>query len=233
LTYLREAETLATALEDTRRLGQITVALSNHFYWMGMYDDAIAAGQRTLTLARANRDVVQRALANLQLGIAYWIQGDARRASACLHQSVTALEGPWRYERFGQVLVPAVHARGMLLWCCADLGTFLEGRGFGAEGLQMAERVAHVGSLMYAYAGVGWLALCQGDLQRALPYLEHAMRLCHEADLPAYFPRQAAILGAAYTLAGRLGDAIPLLTQRWHRGWQWHKRTSKRPVVSR
>ncbi len=71
LTYLREAETLAEALDDTRRLGQIGVFLSNHFYLMGAYDDAIAAGQRTLTLATANRDIVQHALANLRLGLAY------------------------------------------------------------------------------------------------------------------------------------------------------------------
>src|SRR5262249_4381028 len=63
------------------------------------------------------------------------------------------------------------------------------------------------------YHGVGLLSLCQGDPHTALPWLEHAVRLCHEADLPAYLPRQAAALGAAYTLGGRVADAIPLLTR--------------------
>jgi tetratricopeptide (TPR) repeat protein len=39
------------------------------------------------------------------------------------------------------------------------------------------------------------------------------MGICQEADLPAFFPRVAAALGAAYTLAGRVSDAVPLLTQ--------------------
>jgi tetratricopeptide (TPR) repeat protein len=39
------------------------------------------------------------------------------------------------------------------------------------------------------------------------------MGLCHDADLPAYFPWIAVALGTAYTLGGRLGDAVPLLTQ--------------------
>jgi tetratricopeptide (TPR) repeat protein len=39
------------------------------------------------------------------------------------------------------------------------------------------------------------------------------MDICQEANLPIFFPRMAAALGAAYTLAGRLADAIPLLTQ--------------------
>jgi len=39
------------------------------------------------------------------------------------------------------------------------------------------------------------------------------MGICHDADLPAYSPRVAAALGAAYTLGGRVTDAVPLLTQ--------------------
>jgi len=37
--------------------------------------------------------------------------------------------------------------------------------------------------------------------------------ICHEADLPAYFPEMAAALGAAYALAERVADAVPLLMQ--------------------
>jgi tetratricopeptide (TPR) repeat protein len=213
LTCLREAETLAEALDDTRRLGQIAVFLSNHFYIMGAYDEAITAGQRSLTLAIATSDVVQQALANLRLGIAYTAQGDYRRARDCYSQTVAALDGAQRYELFGQVLVPAVHARTLLLWCYGDLGTFAEGSALGAEGLQIAEAVAQPANLMIAYYGVGQLALCKGDLHTALPWLEHAVRICREADFPAYFPRMAAALGAAYSLGGRVADAIALLTQ--------------------
>src|SRR5262249_3436496 len=56
-------------------------------------------------------------------------------------------------------------------------------------------------------------AVRQGDVRRALPVLERAVGLCHEADLPAYFPQIAAALGAAYTLSGRVTDAVPLLTR--------------------
>ena len=66
---------------------------------------------------------------------------------------------------------------------------------------------------MQASWGIGLLSLRQGDLRRALPLLERAVGICHEADLPAYFPGIAAALGAAYTVAGRVADAVPLLTQ--------------------
>ena len=66
---------------------------------------------------------------------------------------------------------------------------------------------------MFAYWGVGLLSLRQGDLRRALPLLERAVGICQDADLPVCFPRMAAALGAAYTLDGRVADAVPLLTQ--------------------
>ncbi len=68
-------------------------------------------------------------------------------------------------------------------------------------------------SLIFACGGMGLLALRQGDLSRALPRLERAVGVCQEADLPVYFPWVAGALGAAYTLAGRIADAVPLLTQ--------------------
>ena len=52
LACLREAEALAVALDDPRRLGQVSVFLSSHFRIMGAYDQAIAAGQRALDSPR-------------------------------------------------------------------------------------------------------------------------------------------------------------------------------------
>jgi tetratricopeptide (TPR) repeat protein len=66
---------------------------------------------------------------------------------------------------------------------------------------------------MIAAWGMGLLSFRHGDLPRALPLLERAVSLCQEADLPSYFPWMAAALGAAYTLAGRVADAVSLLTQ--------------------
>jgi tetratricopeptide (TPR) repeat protein len=40
----------------------------------------------------------------------------------------------------------------------------------------------------------------------------NAVESCQEAHLPFFFPRMAAALGAAYTLAGRGADAVALLT---------------------
>jgi class 3 adenylate cyclase/tetratricopeptide (TPR) repeat protein len=213
LACLREAESLAEALDDPRRLAQVSLLLARHFDFMGAYDQAIAATERALALATAGGEIVLQALANQRLGTNYHSQGDYYRAIDALWQTVVSLEGAWRHERFGRVVLPAVASRALLAWCHAELGRFPEGRAFGEEGLRMAEAVAHAPSQMIASWGTGLLSLRQGDLLRALPLLERAVSLCQEADLPSYFPWMAAALGAAYTLAGRVADAVSLLTQ--------------------
>jgi tetratricopeptide (TPR) repeat protein len=208
---LREAESLAAALDDPRRLRQVALFLPNRFYRMGAYDQAIAAAQRALALATASGEVGLYAQANYYLGTASQAQGDYRRAIDCFRQTVVSLEGTSPHERFGLPNPPAVQSRAWLAVCYAELGMFAEGRAIGEDGLRIAEAVAHPGGLSRAYHGLGLLALHQGDMPRALLLLEQAMGICQDADLSAWFPLMAAALGAAYTLSGRVADAVPLL----------------------
>jgi tetratricopeptide (TPR) repeat protein len=210
--YLREAESLAAALDDPRRLGWISALLTRQFYLMDMYGQAIATAQRALALATSNEDGALQARANQYLGSTYLNQGNYRQAINCLRQTATSLDGTRRYERLGDVVLPAVFSRALLAWCHAELGMFAEGSFLGEEGLQIAEAVAHRGSLIWPYYGIGMVSLYQGDLRGAIPRLERAVGICHEVDLPAYLPRMAAALGAAYTLDMRVADAVPLLT---------------------
>jgi class 3 adenylate cyclase/tetratricopeptide (TPR) repeat protein len=213
LASLREAEALAETLDDPRRLGQVSLFLSVHFFLRGAYDQSITAAQRVLTLATVGGDAVLHALARQRLGLAYQAQGDYHQAIDCLGQTVVFFDGAQRHERFGQALLPAMLVHADLATCHAEIGRFAEGRALGEEGLRIAEAVTHPGSLMYASHGMGVLSLRQGDLPRALPLLEQAVGICHEVDLPAYFPWTAAALGAAYVLGGRVTDAVSLLTQ--------------------
>jgi len=212
MTNLREAETLAAALDDTRRLGQVSVSLSLHFYLMGAYDQSIAAAQRALALDAAGGEVVLHSLANLHLGIVYQTQGDYRRAIGSLLQTMTSLDSVQRHERSGEIIL-AVFIPAYLAACHAELGEFAEGRSIGDEGLQIAEAVDDPMNLMFALWGSGLLALRQGDLSQAISLLERAVRPWQDADRPASFPLMASALGATYTLAGRITDAVLLLTQ--------------------
>ena len=213
LAALREAESLAAALDDHHRMGRVSVSLIVDFNSRGAHDQAIAAGQRALALATASGDVVLHALVHLRLGQVYYAQCDYRQAIDYLGQAVAFFDGARRHERFSLPNLPAVLSRAFLALCYAELGMFAEGRALGEEGLRIAEAVDHPGSLMLASWGIGLLSFRQGNLRRALPLLERAVGICQDTDLPVYFPRMAAALGAAYALGERVADAVPLLTQ--------------------
>jgi class 3 adenylate cyclase/tetratricopeptide (TPR) repeat protein len=210
---LREAESLAVSLDDPRRLGQVSIFQASYCYFRDAYDQAITASQRGLMLAVASGDVELHAVAHRYLGIAYHAQGHYRQAIDCIRQTAAFFDRTRPRTRFDDVSFSAVLSRVQLALSHAELGAFAEGRAHGDAGLRIAEAVAHPGSLMFAYYGVGLLSLRQGDLPRALPWLQQAMGIWQEADLPMYFPRMAAALGAAYTLAGRITHAVSLLTQ--------------------
>jgi class 3 adenylate cyclase/DNA-binding winged helix-turn-helix (wHTH) protein/tetratricopeptide (TPR) repeat protein len=219
LASLREAESLATALDDHRRLGQISLFLSQYFRDMSAYDQVIAYAQRALTLTTAGGDVVPHGLAHHYLGVAIAMQGDSRRAIDCFGQAIAFFDAAPRRERVvGQLALPTVLSRAWLAVGHAELGMFAEGRARGEEGLRLAETANHPASLVHASWGIGTVFLRQGDLRRSLPLLERAMGLYQNPGFRVSFITIAGALGAAYTLAGRVADAISLLTQAVEQG---------------
>src|SRR4029450_10711304 len=68
-------------------------------------------------------------------------------------------------------------------------------------------------SLIVAYNGVGVVYLRQGDVQRAIPILERGMGLCQDWHIPVLLPDQAAALGMAYGLDGRIAAGLALVEQ--------------------
>jgi tetratricopeptide (TPR) repeat protein len=125
---------------------------------------------------------------------------------------VASLTGELTRERFGMTGLPAVMSRAWSASCLADLGAFDEGAAQGAEAVQLAEAVDHPFSLTQAYFALGSLYLRKGDLSQAIPVLERGLERCRAANILTWLPAAAA-LGYAYTLAGRVAEALPLLQQ--------------------
>jgi class 3 adenylate cyclase/tetratricopeptide (TPR) repeat protein len=213
LDTLRAAEAQAEALDDQQRLGHVALYMSQYFSSVGAYDQALAAGQRALSLALASADVGAQGQAKNYLGLAHYAQGDYRRALAMFRQAVASFHDEQLHGRFGQAALPSVLARAYAAWCLAEVGAFPEALAVGEEGLHIAEAVGHPTSLMLACRGVGLPPLYKGHAHTAIPMLERALGICQGTGLRLYVPIIAAFLGAAYTLVGRLSDAVALLEQ--------------------
>jgi tetratricopeptide (TPR) repeat protein len=80
------------------------------------------------------------------------------------------------------------------------------------------EAINHPWSQTFLAFGEGVLRLRQGDLPKAITTLEKSLALCRQWQLMALFEVIAGHLGAAYTLAGRAAEAIPLLEEALERG---------------
>jgi len=107
----------------------------------------------------------------------------------------------------------AVTSRAWLALCHAERGEFTEGIALGDEAARMAEAVDQPLSRIVASWGVGCLYLVKGDFPKAIPALERGLAVCQSWDIRAYAPAIASALGASYTLARRVGEALPLLEQ--------------------
>jgi class 3 adenylate cyclase/tetratricopeptide (TPR) repeat protein len=213
LDHLHAAEALAERLGDPQRLGQIARLLCYSFSVMGEHDNAIAAGQRALTLATTSGAFDVQVLAQVVLGLVYSASGNFRQALDISRQALASHTGELRYAHFGQVLLPTVGSCAHIAWSLAELGSFTEGRAMGEAAVQTAEGADHPYSLAVALTWLGLLSRRQGVLYRAIPILERGLALCQTADFPQVLAQFASILGATYALAGRTVEALPLLDQ--------------------
>ena len=217
LECLREAETLATVLDDRHRLGQVSREMSFYLWLIGDHDRAVKAGQHALGIATTLQDIPVQVRVKHNLGRVYVSLGNYPQAIDCFQGNIAALADDHLRARFGAYFgatgVPAVQSHTWLSRCLAERGAFVEGITHGAEGLRLAEVTNDPQSLIPACRDLGHLYLCKGDLHRAIPVLERGLALCQSRDIPAYFPIVAALLGSAYALSRRLAEAMPLLEQ--------------------
>jgi tetratricopeptide (TPR) repeat protein len=211
--HLREAETLAEAVNDQRRLGWVCNYMTHHLWYTGHYDRAIASGQRALALAGNLDDFALQVTANFYLSLVYSALGDYRQALVVLRCAIASLQGDVIYERQGLAGLPSVLFRSRLGLCLAELGAFAEGIAQGDEAVHIAEVVDQPYSLVLAYGYVGRQCLRKGDLDQAIPVLERSLALGQEANVRDMLPMLSSALGDAYSLSGRVAEALPLLEQ--------------------
>ena len=185
-------------------------------WWMGDHEHAVRGAQRELA-ASPHMDAGWRiALAiatNLRLGQAHHSLGQFSRAVDFLRKNLEILDGELLYDRCHMSGLPSVFSRAWLALSLAERGEFAEGAAIGEEALRIAEGGDPGYSLIVGCAGLGNVCVARGDVDRAIAVLERG--LDHEPNElnERIWPFVASALGAAYALAGRLGDALPLLEE--------------------
>jgi class 3 adenylate cyclase/tetratricopeptide (TPR) repeat protein len=211
LEHLREAERVARALDDQRRLGLILAYSSEHARLTGNSADSCAFALQVQEIAAKLRDLPLAVAANYYLGTAYLAAGDYRHAGDFFARTIEPLDGDLGRERFGMAGFPVVMGRVFWAWALAELGEFEEGMNHGHKAIQLAETLNHPYSLAFACRGLGHVYGIRGDFRHAAPLLERGVALCREWNLHFLAPTLMEMLGYVYALSGRLQEGVELL----------------------
>jgi len=205
---MREAELLAERLGDKARAGMVSLFLSIGFWMMGNSDQAQESNERALDIGESTENGVLRVLARGQRGRIHHDRGDYRQAATTLRDVISCPEAATAPSVTPVMAISTTY----LAWSLAELGEFPEATRRTEESLRVALTLRNPIGLMQACMGVGMVHLRQGNAHAAVPPLEQGLDVCQTFGLTALtFHGIAATLGAAYGLANRTAEAIPLL----------------------
>src|SRR5262249_11528538 len=208
--HLYEAEILARKLGTADRLARIVTFSGIQCLDTGDYNKALKLGHEALSLARSLDDRSIEALATTFLGLTHAARGDVREAATLLERNV-ALEGDLRYERFGAPAIQSALSGAYLANMLSQLGRFDEAIEHAEAAVRIAETADHPYTLHFGLIPLGLAYFRRGDLPRAIRVLERALNVCRTSRIVVGIPRAAATLGAAYAIAGRADEALPLV----------------------
>jgi DNA-binding winged helix-turn-helix (wHTH) protein/tetratricopeptide (TPR) repeat protein len=208
---LDEAEAIAEAAGDHRRLGRALTYQVLPFWQAGDYSAALEAGLRALAIGESLADVGLQVVANLYLGRTYMAQSECSEAVRHCEAAIALIPESQAQERFGQAALPRAFAGNTLATALAALGRFDEALWRVRETLRIAEEAGHVYSLLYPLFGFGILQLDQRDFVGAVAPLERGFELCRTREVPALLHDFTWALGAAYYGTGRRAEGVALM----------------------
>jgi tetratricopeptide (TPR) repeat protein len=209
--HVREAEAVARALRDDRRLS-LTLGHLAHFEWSsGNPRRALDAAEQAAAIAARLDEAALHILANFYLGEAHHSLGNHHAAVEYLRRNVKLTAGEGVYERYaGPGLVP-LQSRFWLAFSLAELGEHREALEIATAAYEAARAVQHPYSFAFAAHAVGRLQLARGMVAEARDSLERARELVEGREIAQLRPVVNAWLGCARTLTGRAADGIPLI----------------------
>jgi class 3 adenylate cyclase/tetratricopeptide (TPR) repeat protein len=215
VAYLKEAETMARAIGDSRRLALVSIHTAEYYRQTGRFADARRLAEQALELGDRLHDRPLQLYASHYLGLACHALGDYRRAAEILTAVTESPPTDWRTGALSGMIVGswAWFQAITLSWlarCRAELGEFEESLDAGQRAVALAEELGSPYSMAAACLGLGSGLLIKGDASAAIRVLERASNVAREANLALYRPQAARLLGAAYLFAGRTEEGLAL-----------------------
>ena len=213
LVYLQDAQALAEALGDQQRLGWVSAYLLAHFVEACEPDHAFASGQRALAIATDLGEVSLTVTAQHYLGNGYRSLGDYRRAIEFLPQEL------WR------VSTARCSMSASVCMVCASVisrstsSSALPSAAPSPRGGRPPRKGYRLLRLLITPTAASWrigrwaFGRCARETSPRPSPCSNGLSTSRRRRTSGSRALGAAALGAAYTLAGRIAEALPLLEQ--------------------
>ena len=211
LECLRQATAVAEPSNDRARLARVLTSTCQALRLTRANEDAVEIGRRALALSADAGNPALEAEAACRLGQVCLVVGDCREAVRLLGRCATGPDQAASLDE-GRHAHDRVTSGAWLAIALAHLGRFAEGVAEGETAVRVAESEDRPHGLIAAHAALGAVCLERGDSFRAILLLERALALSGAWGLVEWASGAASSLGYAYILAGRLAEALPLLT---------------------
>ena len=175
LAYLREAEAMASAISDSRRLGLVSIHTAEYFRQTGRFAEARTLAEQALALGEQAAGRPAPALCG---PVSRARLPRPRRLPArvrdCCGPSCRRRQPEWRTGAFRGTVIGswAAYQAITLAWlarCLAERGEFDEGVDAGRRAVALAEGLGSPYSLAAACIGLGYCLPRQGRSRRCGP----------------------------------------------------------------
>ena len=176
LAILREAETLAVTLDDPQRLGRATAHLTHALWLTADLNQALTTGQRAVALTTPLKDATLQRSAYFSLAEVHFSMGQYGPAIEAFRRNMDTFIGDRIHENSGRSSFRPLLNLRWLAQSLAEIGLFTEG--MFREKSPDCRAIDQPYSLSNAYAGVGYLYLCKGDVSKAIAFYTRGVDVC-------------------------------------------------------
>jgi len=208
--HLREAEALASRLEDRHRLAE-TLLYQSGFEWMeGKHRACIEVAKRARKLGEESGSATIMGLADYRMSTGYALLGEFPTAAECAAAGMEELASEaTTLFRFGGLTYTFLTSFRAL--ACAEMGDFETAEAVGLEGYRIAKEANHAYSRTISTFGVADAYLLRERFRDALPVLNDGMELIAVHGLQAAMPWVAGRFALALAKTGDAAKAVEIV----------------------
>jgi tetratricopeptide (TPR) repeat protein/adenylylsulfate kinase-like enzyme len=213
LTYAKEAETKARAINDARRVLTAGMHKAHALTFVGTPEEAIPAAEEALGSALRAHIPQTELVARYVLAESNYAAGNFRVAADLIVKARDQLSENDRRGRIGTTGTTLVLLDVMEATARASMGEFEMARRLSAAATALARETGRPYDNITSAYGQVVTELQQGHVDRAIAAAEPALILVRKWDIRFYFPLIGGHLADAYAMIGRYAESVRLLQE--------------------